>query len=120
MIMLGKYITVNGEPLPNPVSGSFEYSLNPAETIFENEAGEQMANVKRLDRVSWGASFQCTSGTRDKLIALCKLAEVVCTVDGVQYSGRLRLGGAVSLYERSETVPNTRGLWTLSLTFEEF
>lgn len=118
--MLGQFITVNGETLPNPVPGTFEYSLNPAENIFENEAGEQMANVKRLDRVSWGASFQCTSRIRDKLIAFCKLPEVVCTVDGVQYAGRLRLGGSVALYERSETVALTRGLWTLTLTFEEF
>lgn len=118
--MLGKYISINGETLPNPVPGSFEYQLNPMENVFENEAGEQMANVKRLDRISWTGSFQCTSTKRDSLLAFCKLAECSCSFDGVEYQGRLRLNGGVSLYELSEYTPGTNGLWTLSLTFEEF
>lgn len=118
--MLKKYLKINGVLMPNPVPGTFEYQLNPAENVFENEAGEQMANVKRLDRISWAGSFQCTSVMRDKLMAYCKLAECTTEIDGVTYSGRLRLGGAVSLYELSEYTPGTQGLWTLQLTFEEF
>lgn len=120
MAMLGKYIIINDIQLPNPVSGSFSYQLNPSENLFENEAGETMANVKRLDRLSWSATFQCTSTVKENLLYICKEAECVCTFNGLPYSGRLRLGGAVTLYERSEYVPGTYGLWTVPLVFEEF
>lgn len=118
--MLGKYIIINNETLPNPVPGSFEYQLNPDENVFTNEAGEQMSNIKRLDRLSWSGSFQCTSGMKDKLTAICKSAECTCSFEGEQYGGRLRLGGAVSLYENSEYTRGTDGLWTVPLVFEGF
>lgn len=120
MAILGKYLAIDDVQLPNPIPGSFEYQLNPSENLFENEAGEQMSNVKRLDRLSWSGTFQCTSGVKEALLLKCKNAECVCTFQGISHQGRLRLGGGVSLYELSEYVPGTLGLWTVPLVFEEF
>lgn len=118
--MLGKYIKINNEQMPNPNPGTFEYQYNPVENIFENEAGEQMANVKRLDRISWAATFQCTGAMKDRLLTICRAAECTCHINGVMYSGRLRLGGSVALYDNSEYIRGTDGLWTVPITFEGF
>lgn len=118
--MLDKFLKIDNVKMPNPVSGSFTFALNPDENVFSNEAGEQMANVKRLNRASWGGTFNCTSGMRDTLLGKCKANECTCEVDGVLYSGRLRLNGEVSMVAGSELVENTQGLWVVPLRFEEF
>lgn len=118
--MLGKYLKINNNVMPNPVPGSFEFQLNPDENVYQNEAGEQMTNVKRLDRVSWAGTFQCTGRMRDILLAICKTKECTCHIDGVEYAGRLRLSGACALYENSEYTDGTAGLWTVPLVFEGF
>lgn len=118
--MLGKYLRINNEQLPNPIPGAFEYQLNADENVFTNEAGEQMTNIIRLDRLSWTGTFQCTGRMKDKLLAICKLAECSCTFEGETYGGRLRLGGAVVLYDNSEYTAGTDGLWTVPLVFEGF
>lgn len=118
--MLGKYIKINNEEMPNPVAGTFEFQYNPDENVFTNEAGAQMSNVRRLDRISWAATFQCTGTTKDKILAFCKEAGLTSTINGVQYSGRLRLSGAVALYEWSEYTQGTDGLWTVPVVFEGF
>lgn len=114
--MLGKYITINNTQMPNPTS--YEETLNPSENVYESEAGTQMSNIVRLDRFSFSASWNCTSRLRDTLKTYCKTASVNVSVDGVAYTGRMRLGGAISLVENSETNTGTQGLWTVPITFE--
>lgn len=118
--MLDKYLKINNNKMPNPVSGTFTFSLNPDENVFSNEAGEQMSNVKRLDRVSWSGTFNCTSDMRDTLLGICKTNECTCEVDGVSYSGRLRTNGDIQMVAGSELVQGTQGLWVVPLRFEEF
>lgn len=118
--MLGTYLKINTVEIPNPVPGSFSYKLNPDENIYNNEAGEQMANVIRLDRLTWAGSFQCTGRLKDILVGYCKLPSVKCTFQGVEHNGRLRLSGDIALYDWSEYTPGTAGLWTVPLSFEEF
>lgn len=118
--MLGKYLEIDGGIMPNPVAGTFEYQLNADEKVYTNEAGYQMANVKRLDRLSFSATFQCTGEMKNRILELCQRADCTVKIDGVRYEGRLRLAGAVSLYEWSEYTPGTQGLWTVPVTFEGF
>lgn len=118
--MLGDYLTINSQAIPNPVPGSFSYKLNADEALYSNEAGEQMSNVVRLDRLSWAGSFQCTSRIKDLLLSFCKLPQVSCGFLGETHNGRLRLSGEVALYDRSEYTAGTTGLWTVPLVFEEF
>ncbi len=118
--MLGKFIKINNNMMPNPVSGTFSFALNPDENVFANEAGEQMSNVKRLDRVSWSGTFNCTSNMKNRLLTICKSPSCSCEVDGVSYNGRLRLNGDVSMVSGSELCEGTQGLWTMTLKFEEF
>ncbi len=118
--MLGYFIKINNEQMPNPAPGSFVFKLNPDENVFANEAGGQMVNVKRLNRPTWSATFNCSSRMRDKLLAFCQLAQCTTHIDGVEYTGRLRLSGDVALYEWSEYTKNTKGLWTVPVVFEGF
>lgn len=113
--MLGKYISINNEQMPNPES--FSGNLNPSENVFESEAGTQMSNVVRLDRPSWSASFNCSSRLKDKLIAFCKIKSVNAVVDGEAMRGRLRLGG-YDIVKDSENTQGTDGLWTVSVEFQ--
>lgn len=114
---LGKYIKINDELMPNPTK--FEFTLNPQENIFYSESGTELSNIVRLDRPSWSASFNCSDRLRDKLLTLCKSASVKVKIDnGTEMSGRLRLGGSVSLVEDSEYVGGTQGLWEVPVTFE--
>lgn len=118
--MLGKFLKINNNRMPNPVSGTFSFTYNPDENVFANEAGEQMSNIKRLNRLSWAGQFNCTSAMRDSLTTICRSPSCSCEVDGVTYNGRLRLNGEVSMVAGSELTEGTQGLWTLSLKFEEF
>lgn len=116
--MLGKYIEINNELLPVPTS--FSMSLNPNENVFMTEAGTEMSNIVRLDRSSWSASFPCSSRLRDKLIGFCTSPSVTCKIDnGASMTGRLRLGGAITLVENSEKNTGTQGLWVVPVQFEE-
>lgn len=115
--MLGKYIKINGKTMPNPVT--FAYGLNPQENTYHSEAGDELSEVIRLDRLSFKASFNCSSTFKDELIALCKTKRATVSIDGGdELTGRLRLGGDVSLVEDSETTPGTQGLWIVPVIFQ--
>lgn len=116
--MLGKYLKINGEVMPNPVS--FEgLALNPQENVFFAEGGRRMTNIVRLDRPSWSATFQCTSRLKSKLETLCKAQSVTSSFDnGQTIPGTLRMNGAPTLVKNSEFCNGTRGLWEISVIFE--
>ena len=115
--MLGKYITIDNVLMPNPTA--FSYKYNPDENVFTSEAGTQLSNIRRLDRLSFSASFNCSSRLRDVLEAKCKQASVKVSIDnGAAIDGRLRLSGDITLVEDSEYVNGTSGLWVVPVTFE--
>ena len=117
--MLGSFIQINSSTIPNPNAGSFKESFPPQENIFTTEAGSQLSSVVRLDRYVWTGEFNVSSDMKATLLTYAQSASVTCTVNGVNYSGRLRVGD-ISLYENSERTNGTDGLWIMSLTFEEF
>ena len=115
--MLGKYLKINNTLMPNPES--FEFTYNPNENIYTSEAGTELSNIIRLDRLSFSASFNCSSRLRDTLLAYCLSPSVEVKIDGgAAINGRLRLSGAVVLVEGSELNTGTQGLWTVPVTFE--
>lgn len=117
--MLGHFIKINNEDIPNPNPGSFTESFPPLENLFTTEAGTQLSSVVRLDRYVWTGEFNVSSRLKTKLLGFAQSASVTCKVNGTSYSGRLRVGD-IALYSNSEWTRNTDGLWTMSLTFEEF
>lgn len=115
--MLGKYIKINGTLMPNPVE--FEYTYPPDENVFTSEAGTQLTNVKRLDRLTFQATWHCSSTFRDRLIRLCQTASVTVSIDDSEpVSGRLRLSSGPKLVKDSESTPGTQGLWEVACVFE--
>lgn len=115
--MLGRYITINNLEMPNPVK--FNYNYPPDETVLTSEAGTQLTNIRRLDRLVFGATWACSSRLRDRLIALCQTPSVMVSIDGSEaVSGRLRLNGGPELVEDSEYTYGTQGLWSVSVSFE--
>lgn len=115
--MLGRYIKIDNEVMPNPVTFSMSYP--PDENVFTSEAGTQLTNIRRLDRFTFTASFNCSSRLRDSLIAKCQTPSVEVKIDeGDAISGRLRLSGDITLVENSELTGGTQGLWTVSVVFE--
>lgn len=115
--MLGRYIKIDNVVMPNPET--FSYKYNPDENVYTSEAGTQLSNIKRLDRMSFNASFNCSSRLRDALIGLCMTPSVSVQIDGgASTSGRLRLAGDIALVEGSENTNGTQGLWTVPVSFE--
>jgi len=115
--MLGRYITINNTVMPNPAK--FSYTFPPDENVFTSEAGTQLTNIKRLDRLTFSASWNCSSRLRDELLALCKTPSVSVSIDNEPaVDGRLRLSSGPELVEDSEYTNGTDGLWVVSVTFE--
>ena len=117
--MLGHFIKINNSAIPNPNPGSFTETFPPQENLFTTEAGTQISSVIRLDRYTWKGEFNVSSRLKATLLSYAQSASVTCKVNGVSHSGRLRVGD-INLYANSEWTRNTDGLWTMSLTFEEF
>lgn len=117
--MLGKYLKVNNQLLPNPVPGTFKDGLNPQENIYFSEGGKRMTNIIRLDRNSWSATFHVTSRWKKTIEDLCKEQSVTSQIgDGPIVTGTLRPSGAASLVANSEYCNGTDGLYELSVIFE--
>ena len=115
--MLGRYITVNSTAMPNPVR--FSYNYPPDETVYTSEAGTQLTNIRRLDRLTFEAEWHCTSTLRDEIVALCQRPSVSVSIDnGAAVSGRMRLQTGPELVEDSEYTEGTQGLWSVSVIFE--
>lgn len=118
--MLGRYLKIDGVLMPNPVPGSFSYRYNPDENVFTSEAGTLMSNIRRLDRLSFSATYNCTSTLKAILEGKVLQPSVQIQIDnGTAMSGRLRLSGDITLVENSEYTDGTQGLWVVPLSFEE-
>ena len=118
--MLGKYLIIDAVQFPNPVTGTLAMMLNPAENVYQTEDGKEAANILRLDRPSWTATFNCSSTQKDALLQICKNASCTVTIAGQEMTGRMRLNGNYTLVENSERTEGTSGLWVVPVKFEGF
>lgn len=117
--MLGNFITVDGVQWPNPVPGTYAPGLNPIENTYQTESGKLGSNIVRLTRFSFDAQFNTTSTWRDLIMAKCKTASCTVVIEGVSYTGRMRLSGSLTMVANSERTQGTNGLWTVPVRFEE-
>lgn len=117
--MLGKFLTIDGFQMPNPVPGTFNDGPNPVENVFQTESGRRMTNVVRLNRYSFSCTFNCTSMMRERILNFCMKPSVNITVNGVSHKGTLRTNGSFALVENSEYCRGTNGLWVVPVVFEE-
>lgn len=117
--MLGQFLKINNAEIPNPNPGTFVEAYPPQENIFTTEAGTQISSVVRLDRYTWTGDFNVSSRMKTLLLNYAKRPSVTCHMNGKSYEGRLRAGN-ITLYDNSAHTGGTDGLWTITLTFEEF
>ena len=115
--MLGRhYISINSTQLPNPTK--FKIGYRNIENIKTSEAGDDVGTVTRLLKRTFNATYQCTSGGRDRLKAFCALNSVSMTYNGESITARARFVSE-DLAENSEYASRTDGLWTVSVQFLE-
>lgn len=117
--MLGSFIEINNNTIPNPNEGTFKETYIALENVITTEAGTQRVSVVRLNRYTWSGEFNVSSSMKATLLSYTLSTSVTCSVAGVSYSGRLRVGD-ISLVGGSEKLKSTNGLWVMNLTFEEF
>lgn len=116
--MLGKkYIKLNGIAIPNPINNSIQYEN--VETVNKSEAGTDLVNVSLLGKRSWNLTANCSSYWKKKYEAFGKLTQMVMELEGETIPVRVRLNSA-DMVENSANVPNTDGLYVVSLTIYEF
>lgn len=114
--MLGKYITINNETIPNPKS--FDLEEETIENVFQSEAGTDLSIIVRTGKVSAKATFQVSSFWKEKLKGYSRTATATVVIDGNSMTMRIRNFKA-KLFEGSENVENTNGLWSVSMDFIE-
>lgn len=112
--MLGKYLKIGDETLPNP--SSFSENFENIEEVNQSEGGTDLTSVTRLCKLNLSMSFKVSSTWKTKLIDYGKLAFLTLNYNGVDYAGRFRVESC-ELAEESDRTENTDGLWTLSVSF---
>ena len=117
--MLGKFLTLNGTTLPNPVKWNETHET--VENSKETEAGTTATIVTRYDKLSVSASFQCSSGFADQLKALSETDTLTMELKGDTKASRLVMlrNFKKELVQNSERNSNTNGLWEVSLDILE-
>ena len=115
--MLGKkYITINGESIPNPTS--FSEDEQTIENVFQSEAGTDLSTVVRTGKKTAKVTFQVSSFWLAKLRTYSRTASATISINGSSMTARIRNFKA-SLLPNSENVSGTDGLWTVSMDFIE-
>lgn len=116
--MLGKrYLSINGTPIPNPVSG-FKIQYDEDETINLSEAGTELVRVRRLNKRTFSGTWHLTSFWLKKFEEWCCEDSVEVTYQGQTYLCRMR-GYAPQLFQNSEYAETSEGLWTIAPTMTE-
>lgn len=114
--MLGKYIKINGEAIPNPTS--YDDNLDNIENENTSESGKTLVAIVRLGIFSANMRFNLSSYWKDKIKAYCMEPSVRFEVNGEAYQVRLREYSA-SLVENSEKSEGTDGYWEVSVAASE-
>ena len=116
--MLGKrYLSINGTPIPNPVSG-FKIQYDEDETINLSEAGTELGRVRRLNKHDFSGTWQLTSFWLKKFEEWCTMNTITLTYQGVDYICRMRNYNP-QLANNSEYTETSEGLWTIAPTMTE-
>ena len=115
--MLGyKYIMINDEKIPNPVSFADGYSKIYNE--FTTEGGKSQRSIVRQEKWNAKMTFNLSSYWKDKLKAYSKEDYVMLQFDGAIRKVTLDDYNE-TLVENSEFCRKTNGYWVVTLTAME-
>ena len=117
--MLGdRFLQVNGTRIPNPAPGTFKITFDPIENIELSEAGTEIGSVQRLNKREFSGTWQVSSYWLGVLEGFCELRTVEVVYRDKAYRCRAR-GFDPQLFNNSEYVESSDGLWSINLTFTE-
>lgn len=118
--MLGrKYLIANGERLPTPTT-PIKIKKKNRENVITSEAGTDIVDIIRLQKRTVTCSFQVSSRWKKKLEDLADETTVFLGIGTTElpFKCRPRMTSC-DLFDGSQEVAGTDGLWTISMTFEE-
>lgn len=115
--------TLGGEVLPKPNQWDESYSW--LENVNTSEAGTDLVNIVRSNKLSVTAQFNCTSHLYHKLYAMSQESYLFLqTYDPLTNATGLRKvrirDFTASFQQYSDSVPNTTGLWVVNFSLTEF
>ena len=122
--MLSNYpVIINGvELFP---SNGWEQSHNTVENVYQTEAGTDQVSVIRSDKLTVTAQFRCRSDWKAVFTGFSKMNSLEVKIydeeldDYKMRTMRMRNYKA-TLIEYSEKVKDTKGVWDVSFSLEEF
>nr|DAG31495.1 MAG TPA: hypothetical protein [Caudoviricetes sp.] len=122
--MLSDYpVKINGIEL-FPSSG-WEQSHSPIENIYQTEAGTDQISVTRYDKLTVTAKYRCQSEWLGIFSAFSKLDTLQVEIydeelDAYKLRNMRMRNYKKTLIEFSEKVKDTKGVWDVSFSLEEF
>lgn len=115
--------TLGGEVLPKPTQ--WDESWTVIENVNTSEAGTDLVNIVRQDKLSVSAQFQCTSRLYHKLYTMSQQPyQYLQTYDPLTDATgnrKMRMRDFTASFQQySDNVPNTTGLWVVGFSLTEF
>lgn len=115
--------TLGGVTLPKPIQWDESYGW--LENTNTSEAGTDLVNVIRQNKLSVSAQFNCTSRLYHQLYELSQSSYLFLqTYDPLTDATGLRKvrmrDFTASFQQYSDNVPNTTGLWVVGFSLTEF
>lgn len=115
--MLGKYVSINGETLPNPVA--YSESKVKISNAAQSESGKDLVKNVRIKKYTGNFTFQVSSYWKEKLEAYYEEAAINLVVGNNAYNARIEEFSA-ELAENSERADNTNGYWIVTFAAVEY
>ena len=115
--MLGRYVSINGEILPNPVS--YSESKGKIANTAQSESGKDLVMNVRIKKYTGNFTFNVSSYWKEKLEAYYEEAAISLVVGNNTYNARIEEFDA-ELVENSERADNTDGYWVVTFSAIEY
>lgn len=108
-------ITFDGLAIP---VGDFGEDLDNIENISKSEAGTDLGNLIRAEKLTLACTTKCNGHFKKKLQEKGKLPLALATYEGRTFEARLRIKSAKHV-EDSETIEGAASLWNVSYSIIE-
>ncbi len=114
---------LGGEVLPKPIQWDESYTV--IENVNTSEAGTDLVNIFRQNKLSVSAQLQCTSRLYHKLYTMSQQPHLYLqTYDPLTDATgnrKMRMRDFTASFQQySDNVPNTTGLWVVGFSLTEF
>ena len=115
--MLGRYISINGEILPNPIN--YSEAFTKVAVTNQSESGKDLVKNLRNRKYTGSFTFDVSSYWKSKLYNYYLQPSINLTVGNNTYTARIEEFHA-ELVQYSEYSNNTDGYWTVTFDVIEF